>query len=477
MSLYALERAPRTMLPPGLLWVALALFAVAGMGTNVLLAAAAMGVLLVGGALLWRPGETPILLFIFCFQWLQATISIYQANWAGLPVDALSRFGADMEQAIVLSLIGLLALAGGMRLGAGPWRAADGRLARVLAGKQRLRGWFSLYAAALLAATVAQGLALAVAGLSQPLLALASLKWAAFWILAYATFTGTGSRSYFLAAFCLELMLGLGGYFSEFKTVLFVTAFAFVASGTRLSFRYISGLAILGILALGLGLVWTAIKQDYRDYVSGGQRAQVVTVSYGDRLAKIVELAQDLDGDDLLEAADGLARRIGYVEFFGVVLKTVPRYIPHEGGAIWWDAVTRPFMPRILFPEKTAIDDSERTNYYTGLRLAGADRGTSISIGYMGESYIDFGQAGMMGVVFAMGLFSGLIYRGFVRSRNAGPLFGMGLASAILYSTAFFDSSITKVMGGLIVALGTAVFLVLLVLPSYLRFARLPQLR
>lgn len=466
------------MLPPAMLPAAVAVFLMAGIGINTHLALPAMIVLLAGGVLLWRPGETPILLFIFCYQWLQATISIFHANWLGLPVNAMSQYGADMEQAIILSLIGLVVLALGMRLGAGQWHRRDGAIARMQVSAQRTRAWFFLFGAAWLGATFAEWLARYFPGLSQPALAVASVKWACFWVLAFATFIRAGGgRQYFLAAFGLELLLGFGGFFSDFKTVIFFTMFAFVASGLRVSARYLIGSAVLGALILTLGLIWTAIKKDYRDYVSGGEAAQIVTVSYGDRIAKLTGLVGDLSGDDLNQAGDDLLRRITYVEFFGVVLRTVPRLVPYEGGALWWDAITRPFMPRMLFPEKTVIDDSERTNFYTGLRLAGADRGASISIGYMGESYIDFGEAGMMGAIFGMGLLMGAIYKWFLRRRKSGPLFGMALATAVLYGAAFLESSITKVFGGIIVSLLIAGLVVQFVLPWYVRFARLPNLR
>ena len=80
-----------------------------------------------------------------------------------------------------------------------------------------------------------------------------------------------------------------------------------------------------------------------------------------------------------------MVRRLSYVEyFFGAVLDYVPRIVPHEDGALWWDAISRPFMPRFFFTDKAIIDDFERTNKYTGFAVSGANEGTSISIGYMG---------------------------------------------------------------------------------------------
>src|SRR5438874_369674 len=59
---------PRFLLP----LVALAYLAL-GVGSNSLTALFAFAVLVSGFTLLWRPGETPILLYGFVFQWVEAS--------------------------------------------------------------------------------------------------------------------------------------------------------------------------------------------------------------------------------------------------------------------------------------------------------------------------------------------------------------------------------------------------------------------
>ena len=122
--------------------------------------------------------------------------------------------------------------------------------------------------------------------------------------------------------------------------------------------------------------------------------------------------------------------RLSYVDFFAVVLDTVPSQLPHENGALWLDAITRPFMPRLFFPAKAIIDDSERTNYYTGLAVAGSEEGTSISLGYVAESYIDFGAPLMMVPIFGLGLVLGGFYRKMLTLDRPRALLGMSLATA-----------------------------------------------
>jgi hypothetical protein len=85
--------------------------------------------------------------------------------------------------------------------------------------------------------------------------------------------------------------------------------------------------------------------------------------------------------------------------------------------------------------------------------VATAEQGTSISLGYMAESYIDFGPWLMMVPIFALGWLLGRFYRWMVNYPRSRGVIGTGLATATLFQAAFFESSITKMFGGLVVAM------------------------
>ena len=53
---------------------------VAFLGPNVMLGVYAALILAIGIALLWRPAEPPILMFIFLYQWTQAAAEIGRAH-------------------------------------------------------------------------------------------------------------------------------------------------------------------------------------------------------------------------------------------------------------------------------------------------------------------------------------------------------------------------------------------------------------
>jgi hypothetical protein len=226
----------------------------------------------------------------------------------------------------------------------------------------------------------------------------------------------------------------------------------------------------MAVVMLTTGLYWTAIKDDYRRFVSGGTRQQVVVVSRGEAIWKITELVGEVTSARLLKSADGLAQRFSEIDVFSAVTDYVPRLVPHESGTIWLDAVLRTFMPRILFPDKTVIDETELTNRYTGLWYAGMEQGTQVSMGYIADSYIDFGEFGMMGMILLFGYFVGATHRWLANHTNGSGLVGAALASATFIQLTSIGSSSAKLVGGIVVSLLVAGLVLNFVVPRYLRW-------
>lgn len=438
-------------------------------GLNPLLAGYALAVLLAAFLLLWRPGESPVMLLVLGLQWLQASVKVLNANLLGVPIEDLAQFGSDIATSTSLSLTGLLLLTVGMRYGAGPSHPATPAAARATALQYPVSTWFKWYLIALVVGTVAQSLSYQINALSQPLLALANLKWAFFFMLTHAVFSRPmQGRGWWLIAFAIELLLGLGGFFADFKSVFLFSVLGLVAAGVRLTIGRVALFASILTLTVAFAIVWTAIKPAYRNFVNGGQEQQLVVEDFETRMAFMGKLIGGLDRPQLQQGAEDFTSRLSYVDFFGSAIDYVPAYVGHTNGEIWLDAIARPFMPRVLFPGKTAIHDSERTSEFTGLEVAGADRGASISIGYMGESFIDFGPFGMMVPILSLGYALGRVYRWLVVTGPMNGLLGMGMASAALMSVSTLESSITKVFGGFVAALLVIWLVGRLVAPRYL---------
>jgi hypothetical protein len=441
--------------------VASVLFAFFGIGPSFFHALLAFCVLTIGVYLLWRPGEAQVFLYVFIYQWLQASLLIGRSNATGVPLDQIYPRFPHLDSAVAFALIGTLTLALGMRLGAGPQQASYISRSAYLISSIQPRRWLLLHIAVLLLSTACTFLAQMVPGLSQPLLALAGFKWATFFMLTLVTFSRPdASRISWFILFGLELILSLGGYFSSFRTVFLYTLIAISATSVRLTIGRIvlGGLTFFTMIILGI--YWTAIKPEYREYVSGGQRQQIVVVDRIDVVPKIAELVSKVSEEQFWIGARQMMDRISELDMFSAVLAYVPSQVSHQWGGLWLDAISRPFMPRILFPNKEIIDESALTRMYTGMQISGIEQGTQISMGFLAEAYIDFSEIGMWGCLLLYGYFVGRIYRWCTYNPKGFGIIGAGLSSVMVLHSSSLGTSSTKMVGGTIVALLVAIILV-----------------
>lgn len=411
--------------------LALAVVVLATASANPLLSLGSLALLLALVALLWRPGEPPALLYAMAYHWMQASILIIYANVTGTPLGALG-YGIEVESATWLTLLGVLAVAMGMRLGAGRnYGGVAQASVSAIAGMLSVRRLFVASLFAIVVAIMISRFAYFVPGLVQPILALALLRWVVVYLFTYTVLTQHRGYRYLAVVFAVEILIGFLGFFSDFKTVLIVMLLAALTSPTALRGVRFRTAAALTVVILSLGIVWSGVKGEYREFLNQGTGQQVVLVPVTERIGKLAQLVGDMSPSRFGESMVTLVERVTYVYYFGQTMEAVPRYIPHEDGLLWREAVTGALVPRLINPGKRVIDDSERTSYYTGNRVAGAEEGASISLGYVAESYIDFGPILMMAPLLLWGLFVGWVYGLLIRSTRY-PLVGYGCATVLV---------------------------------------------
>lgn len=436
-----------------LFWpLALGAVVLALVSANPLLSLGSLVLLLVLWRLLWRPGEPPALLYAMAYHWMQASILILYANVEGLRLESMG-YGTQIEPATWLTLIGVFAVALGMRAGAGGnYGGVAHDSVSAIAGQLSVRRLFVASLVAIVLAIVVSRLAYVVPGLVQPILALALLRWVVVYLFTYTVLTQHRGYRYLAVVFSVEILIGFLGFFSDFKTVLIVMLLAALTSPSALRGVRFRTAAALAVVILGLGIVWTGVKSDYRAFLNQGTGQQVVLVPVHQRVGKLAELIADMSPSRFGESLVTLVERITYVYYFGQTMETVPRYIAHEEGMLWREAIEGALVPRLVNPAKRVIDDSERTSYYTGSRVAGAEEGTSISLGYVAESYIDFGPVAMMAPLFLWGLFVGWLYRLLLRSTRY-PLFAYGGGTVLVaLGVAALEQSNLKMVSSFLLA-------------------------
>jgi hypothetical protein len=428
-------------------WVGVAVLATFGFfSPNGLLTSFAIIVLPIAVKLLWVRGEPPVLVFACAMQWLQASAAVFYTNINHVSLS--QTFGtSQLEDASWLSLTAILVVAAGMRV-ALLWRGPTRHPAMAtVATKVNLLKAFFLYFITSLLGTQLSNYAGLVSGLAQLLVAAAAIKWVFVYILAYCVLEQQRGFSLLALLVIIEVAVGLLGYFAGFKSVFFIVAVAALASPLALGGRRLAIVLAAIVCLLALGTFWTAIKTEYREYLNQGTGQQTVMMPVEDRAAKLGELFDRFTWNDFENGIEAMVLRVSYVYYFALAMINVPDAIPYENGALWWGTLQHTFMPRLFFPDKPTLDDSERTMLYTGLMVSGAEQGTSIGIGYVGESYIDFGPIGMFAPIFCLGCFYGAIYRVFaLRSRHV--LLGSAVAAAILVFGAYtIETSNIKLVG------------------------------
>ena len=405
---------------------------------------------------LWRKGEPPVLSFLLFLQWLEVSLKIFHADFQHVTVEEMFKregafySGTEIEHALWLSLAGLAALAMGMRCA-----IARMRFSKFPENETQFEISFFSTRKLFMAYLVLFGLYASSnsfvwlnPGLSQPLLALLNFKWAALFLLAYAVFQRKAGYSYLVITLLLEIVSGFLSYFAQFRGVFLVLASAFLTLHFRMRMKAVIVVLIMLSIFLFLGSVWSAIKMEYRSFLMSKEETEQSMAPVQTRSQKLFELIGSVN---LQQGGETLAERIAYVDFFARVLQMVPQYVPHENGSLWRNAVMHVLTPRLLFPDKPDLEsDSEITRRYTGVMVAGAEKQTSIGIGYFAESYVDFGPRLMFLPLLLLGLLQGLIYRYFVSRAKIGPIRYGVVTASLLFSGASVATACAKVLGALV---------------------------
>lgn len=401
-----------------------------------------------------KPGLPAVILAGLIFQWLQISIKVWHANFSGIHLsETFSLYGGNenFETAFYLSSIGLVALSLGLYLVIS--KIDNRKFFRQLVSsldEYQGRKIVILYVIISISLSALIGFRLSIPGINTIVVALGKLKWGFYLLYFLSVVYGKNTFKLFFLITAFEIVISLSGYFSEFKLFIIFLAIGFLSFTNILSFQRGLVLGLLMVFAFHFGVLWTAIKGDYRDYLSGGTDRQVVLVSTEDALTRLLNLTQTLDDSQYDEAIDYLIDRVSFIEFFALTLNHVPSLVPHQDGDLWTEALTFYFKPRLFFPNKRVIDDSEHTSQYTGLYLATASQGASHSIGFMTDSYIDYGPILMFVPIFLLGVLISWAFKHLLlKSGNA--VWGLVFSTPFYLLTSFYSFNLIKVIGNFVI--------------------------
>jgi len=455
---------------------ALVALIVASLGA--LLSGAPVAVLAAGASfaallfLLWPADDLPLLLLPAMYQWSQVAVKPVLTVVYEKPIDRVLDLGFRLqtgtEAAALFGLAGVTCLGIGMFLGSG-----KRRLHAVQSLRMETQRWSGTVVLRLsLGAIVVGHAAAAFSGLAGPayqlFLAFSGLLGVGIFGFAYWCFINSTGYRYLMMIMVFEVVVGLTGFFADFRIPILV--FAIAALAARPSFR-VSSLAIISfvaVLILSLATFWSEIKNDYRRFANGGTGAQATVQPWDARLSYIATAASEFDRRQFADGFNRLLARHSYIDFLGATMNYVPDFVPHEDGHLIGAAVENMLMPRVLFPDKPPLpSDTAVTVQYTGLDLGNSDQ-TSISIGYLGELYIDFGYIGALCAMIVLGAGVGFAYRKLRDFPRLPRLVNYSICVMLPLSVLDFGTALVKTINGAVLVFGAALVVQRIIAPRVL---------
>ncbi len=385
----------------------------------------------------------PVLLMNAFFQWFFFHGKLIDGLFKGEFVMNLNYFSKTKEDIIVLGFLGTAAFFVGVYITARKVPIVSFHDIKKFANRIDIRRLLRSYVIIYSLLFIVGNFIWLFPGLSQPLFILTLFRWSLFFLLFISIYFQKKYKGALMLIIFVDIIASFFSFFSHFKEVIYFSFLAYWIFYFRGSFFSRVSTVVVLLITFYLGIYWTAIKEDYRKFLNKGTGMQAVLTSRSESYLKLFELVGNVEAKDLDKGYDNLIERLSWIGAFDAVYKRVPSKIPHEEGKLWWTAVTRPFKPRILFPDKKGLSDSKELNYYSNLNVE--EKNTSISLSMMAGSYIDFGSPGMHGVLFLFGLFCGWVYAKAVKWGKY-PVVGYALTMPMIYMMQINENSINRMV-------------------------------
>ncbi len=400
-------------------------------------------VLLVAVHVFGRMAGPPVILAAFLYQWLQVTIApIYSAIFGGHIREMRS---IDYRPMVIIGLIAVICYFGGY------WAANReyGKRAKPLSQSSLFPlpiVTISYFSAIAISITI-QRIAWSYPQLTQLLLVLSYVRYVLLFVLISRLMRPKPQWSSILFILSVELVMGFTGYFATFRESLVFIALAIGgAARPRRASTWLS-YALVGSLAFGAALVWTAIKpvvrESWSNDLSTTQRLDNVTA----------ELGPAIRNAQWEVRVDELISRMWMIYYPTLAYERVPSTVPFEGGKLLRGAVLNVVMPRMFFPDKGILpSESDKVRKYAGIWVAGRESKTSFAFGYAAESYVDFGVPWMFAPIFVFGALLGLgdkVMRKVLRNNDLRN----GVRVVVLWSSMYLYEQSWVIMLGMSIGL------------------------
>lgn len=395
----------------------------------------------------WTRYQPTVIFFWFVYQWVQVMAGIWYADIIGDRFEIVFR-NNSVEKTILICFTGILLQVFVVKAVLSKQKLYTLDQLKAAAFKINVNRLIILYVVSAALYPLLFKVAINFGEVTQVILTITKLKMLFTIMLVILLFIRGEKKMLILLILLFEFITGFLTYFSSFKDVIIICLICYLSFIRQVKLGTILKLSPLLILLFTLLVFWSAVKPKYRTYVNEGTRAQQVQVESSDALKKILDLASTFNGKEFQKGLYSLAHRVQYVFFLSKVVDRIPEMTPYENGELMVNSLRFVIVPRFLDPDKGIHDASVKTSKYTGYRIAGMSKGTSMAIGYYGDAYIDFGPVGMMIPIIIIVILVGLYYR-FLMSIKINLIMVYAITMTFVYNIGYFESDIIVILGNM----------------------------
>lgn len=409
---------------------------------------------------LWKEYTPPVLLFFLVFDWVQIFSSIVYADYQGLSLDEAYE-STDTQFLLIMTFLQLIimALVGGHILRGVKVNAFNKDSLVVAARQVNVRNVIIGYFVSALITPVVLSFINISSALFQLAQTLSILKFIFLGMLFFvALLTKTPYRRVIVLIILVDFILSFVSFFSDFKGTILLVIIGYFTVYPKVKASVVLRIAPIFIALFIFFSFWSFIKTDYRRFLNQGTQAQEVNVSNKQALIYLFSKFEDINSEAIRKGGQTFLSRAQYMERYIEVYNRVPSVIEHQGGNDFEDAISFILIPRFLNPNKGYKDASIRTSYYTGKDFRSAVSGTSISMGYFCDLYIDYGLYVMILPLIIIISVISYIMKYVLEKKGYNVLFTYSLLIGVFLYLGLFESDIVFFLGTI---RGSVAFLVL----------------
>lgn len=261
-----------------------------------------------------------------------------------------------------------------------------------------------------------------------------------------------------------RVLVGISsGWLGSLSATLVICVAVYIAERRKIPLLAV-GSIILVILFLQVG------KEEFRkQYWSGEQTGTLLERAefwFNASVDKWEGLFDDPNNEKLNELTSQSIGRLSLLAQTANVVELTPSAVPYQYGQLY-SYILVTLIPRFVWPDKPIVSEANRF-YQVSYNLtteANLDN-VSISVGYLAESYINFGWFGVVGVMFLIGAFLKLFQQTFMNKSSGLLLSSVGIV--LLPQLLSIEAQLAVYLGGLL----QQTLLIIIVFLPIIRFNR-----